>query len=546
MSKILQENMLNLLFCALLSALMLSLGIPNELFLFGSALFGIFALAPLYMALARARSFAAAGVTCGAQIACVHLFSSFWLANFKDFAIFTLGASTIAYFGLGVLIGWCLKAVMGSREDIRPFAFAACWVCWEWLKGTGFLGYPWGTLPLASLGLRRLVQIADTTGIWGISFLLALCSSATAEIIFFLLYKKINVLTLRGAFSHPAVRAALFAIALFALSFFYGLCRINALPAPEGSFAASIVQQNSDPWGSGGGAEETLRNIQSLTRSALQSWKDEGKEPDIIIWSESSLSSPFNTAQGRLYYRARPKGGTFFSFLEEAGTPIFTGSPFVADENGRRRHYNAAILIAPDGEIADWYGKIQLVPFAEYVPFSDNEFLAGLFEKIVGFSSGWTPGKKLTVFSFEAKTPDGGALQVPFTSPICFEDAFPAVTARLHRAGGKVLINITNDSWSRTASAEYQHFAVASFRVIELRCTMIRSTNGGYTVIILPTGEVAASLPLFEKAYLNAHVPVYPREETFYLKFGDWLAFLCAVFAACAVINALKLKKPKN
>ena len=535
--------MFYILFCALLSALMLSLGIPNELFLLGSSVFGIFALVPLYMALIRARTFAAAGIACGAQIACVHLFSSFWLANFKDFAIFTLGASTIAYFGLGVLIGWCLKTVLASRRDIRPFAFAACWVCWEWLKSTGFLGYPWGTLTMTSLGLKRLIQIADTTGIWGISFLFALASSATAELIFFLLYGKINALTLRKALACPAIRAAIFTAALFFLSFFYGLYRINALPAPEGSFAASIIQQNSDPWGRGSEPGDALRGIQRLTRASLAAWKNEGREPDIIIWSETSLARAFNTASGRLYYATQPAGDELFSFLEDTGIPLFTGSPYIATEDGKRRSYNAAILITPDGKIADWYGKIQLVPFAEYVPFTDNEFLAGLFEKIVGFSSGWTPGTRHTVFRIEAKSPDGGSLEVPFAAPICFEDAFPAVTARLHRAEAKVLINLTNDSWSMTASAEYQHFAVASFRSIELRTTMIRSTNGGYTVIILPTGEVAASLPLFESAYLNANVPVYPHTETFYARFGDWFALLCALFATAAVINALKLKR---
>ena len=542
MSKI-RENMsvFSLFFCSILSALMLSLGIPNELFLFGSSAFGIFALVPLYMALLRARSFAAAGLACGAQIACVHLFSSFWLANFKDFAIFTLGASTIAYFGLGVLIGWCLKTVLSSRQDIRPFAFAACWVCWEWLKSTGFLAYPWGTLSMTSLGLRRLIQIADTTGIWGITFLLALFSAVAAELILLIPIKR-KIISLRKALAFPAVRASIFAAALFALGFFYGLYRLNTLPAPEGSFAASIIQQNSDPWDDGGGTEKALRDIQRLTRESLAAWKEEGKEPDIIIWSETSLSRPFNTAQGRLYYGAQPEGDTFFSFLEEAGAPLFTGSPYIASEDGKRRNYNSAILITPDGSLADWYGKIQLVPFAEYVPFADNELLSSLFKKIVGFSSGWTPGKKLTVFSFEAKTPNG-PLNVPFVSPICFEDAFPAVTARLYKAGAKVLINITNDSWSMTASAEYQHFAVASFRAIELRCTMIRSTNGGYTAIILPSGEVQASLPLFEKAYLNANVPVYPNAKTFYTRFGDWLALLCALFAAAAVINALKPKK---
>ena len=540
----------SLFFSAVLSSFMLALGIPNELFSAGSALFGIFCLVPLYTALIYAKSFALSGLICGTQIACVHLFSSFWLANFKDFAIFTLGASTIAYFGLGVLIGWCLKTVLCSRKNLRPFAFAACWVCWEWLKSTGFLGYPWGTLSMTSLSMRRFIQIADTTGIWGISFLFALASAVAAELLLpenrWLLQGLPRALKaptqLRLLASSNCLRAALFAAALFALSVFYGFYALSKIPEPEGSFAASLIQQNSDPWGEDGDPDATLQDLQNLTRNALADWEELGKKPDIVIWSESSLPYAYNI--NRRYYSIRPAEDPFLSFLRETGVYLFTGSPFIETENGKRRSFNAAILIRPDdGEIEDWYGKIQLVPFAEYVPFSDNEFLAGLFERIVGFSSGWTPGKKRTVFTITAKGDGGTALEIPFTAPICFEDAFPAVTARLHKAGGKVLINLTNDSWSKTESAEYQHYAVASFRAIELRTTMIRSTNGGFTAIILPSGEILASLPLFERAFLNAEVPVYPAVKTFYIKFGDWFAGLCAIFAVAAVIDALRQKK---
>ncbi|TYT76798.1 hypothetical protein [Treponema phagedenis] len=41
----------------------------------------------------------------------------------------------------------------------------------------------------------------------------------------------------------------------------------------------------------------------------------------------------------------------------------------------------------------------------------------------------------------------------------------------------------------KTASAEYQHYAVAMYRTIELRTSMIRSTNSGYTVAINPYGK---------------------------------------------------------
>ena len=124
---------------------------------------------------------------------------------------------------------------------------------------------------------------------------------------------------------------------------------------------------------------------------------------------------------------------------------------------------------------------------------------------------------------------------VRFAAPICFEDAFPTLCADLHNQKSNILINLTNDSWSKTASAEYQHFAVAYFRAIELRTPLVRSTNGGYTCVVDPVGNITASLPLFTTDALSVSVPIYPYQPTFYAQWKDWLP---ALFLAIALITA--------
>ena len=143
-------------------------------------------------------------------------------------------------------------------------------------------------------------------------------------------------------------------------------------------------------------------------------------------------------------------------------------------------------------------------------------------QAIVGFSSGWTPGTLLTTFTIPNK--DGEP--VTFTTPICFEDAFPGVCRQLFLQGSELFINITNDSWSLTKSAEYQHFVISSFRAQEFRTTLVRSTNGGYTVVVDPVGNIIAELPLFESASIQVEVPIYEREITVYALLGDWLPYL--------------------
>ena len=104
-------------------------------------------------------------------------------------------------------------------------------------------------------------------------------------------------------------------------------------------------------------------------------------------------------------------------------------------------------------------------------------------------------------------------------------------------------MNITNDSWSKTQSAEYQHLAVAAYRAIEFRTTLARCTNSGVTTVISPSGKVISSLPLFEPAHLSVSIPVYGRQVTFASQFGDWLPHVLIVLIAAFLFFCVKSKK---
>ena len=104
-------------------------------------------------------------------------------------------------------------------------------------------------------------------------------------------------------------------------------------------------------------------------------------------------------------------------------------------------------------------------------------------------------------------------------------------------------MNITNDSWSKTQSAEYQHLAVAAYRAIEFRTTLARCTNSGVTTVISPSGKVISSLPLFEPAHLSVSIPVYGRQVTVASQFGDWLPYVLIVLIAAFLFFCAKSKK---
>ena len=514
----------------LLSALMLALALPNELHPYGQPLLGLFCLAPLFLALTLAPSFAHAsrlGLLFGALSAAL---SNYWLLFFDRFAAWTLGGVVLGYMGQQALLAPVLRGLSRLTPRWRPLLLAAGWALYEYLKSTGFLGYPWGLIAYPVHGVAPLVQFVDLTGVWGLSFLMALVNALVAE---WLLRRAGGAAARAGDLARAeAVRGAglpaltRFTLALVGLALLYGVWRLQAPIPYEKELRVLLVQPNADPWERGGVLAD-IRDCQDLTRRGLR----EGRaDPDLVVWGESSIRLPVVGNEG--FFERNPEGAPLLPFIRGSAGRLLSGAPLVVDW-GRGTAMNAALLFGPDGGVERFYGKQHPVPFAEALPFWRVPPVRRFLREVVGLESVWVPGDERTVFEVPLRS--GRTLR--FAAPLCFEDAFADLCRRFIREGAELWINLTNDSWSRTVSAETQHFVAARFRAIENRRVLIRSTNGGVTVVVGPKGEVLARLPLFQPGTLSVRVPVY-REAglTPYTAYGDWFPLLLAALLLAALL----------
>jgi apolipoprotein N-acyltransferase len=98
------------------------------------------------------------------------------------------------------------------------------------------------------------------------------------------------------------------------------------------------------------------------------------------------------------------------------------------------------------------------------------------------------------------------------------------------------LVNITNDSWYGDTHEPITHLALATFRSIETRRAMIRSTNTGISAIVDPVGRIAARTEQWERQTLVADVPVIRDDDaTLFLRIGNvlgWWALAVALWWA--------------
>jgi len=92
------------LLLAIFSAILSGISIPNEVFVYGLWPVGFVSLAPLYIALCRASSPRQAALAAGTFGALQHAITSYWLFFYKDFALWTIGATTVAYFSFMPLL----------------------------------------------------------------------------------------------------------------------------------------------------------------------------------------------------------------------------------------------------------------------------------------------------------------------------------------------------------------------------------------------------------------------------------------------------------
>jgi apolipoprotein N-acyltransferase len=192
------------------------------------------------------------------------------------------------------------------------------------------------------------------------------------------------------------------------------------------------------------------------------------------------------------------------------------------------KYYNSAVMVGPEGREIGQYDKIYLVPFGESVP-------APLQSIVPAFVGSFSYGTDFDLFPLgDAK---GGVM-------ICFESHFGQLSREYVRQGADVLIEMTNDGYLGPTPILRQHLANAVFRAVETNRPVLRVTNVGITAYINERGEVMDPAGSYQEAARTWKVVRSDGSHTFYVKYGDWFAWVCVV--ATLALFALGLMRNRK
>lgn len=396
---------------------------------------------------------------------------------------------------------WLLRWIQ-NRLGIKTVLFApALWVTLEYVRSFLLTGFPWASLGHSQYLNLPFIQIADITGVYGLSFMILLVNAT--------LYGMLQQWSTKRVSSREIAFTALLVLGVL----IYGYGRIAALRQEISSLPSlrvGVVQGNIDQsikWDASF-QKETLKIYEKLS---LRAGHD---KPDLIIWPETA--TPFFFQDATEYHPF------ILSIPKRTQASLLFGSPSYKIEKGKPIHYNSAYLVSPTGELVGKYDKLHLVPFGEYVPLGDLIPLGSLGEGIGNFK----PGDRIHLFSL----PQGR-----FGVVICFEIIFPDLCRRFVREGAQFLVTITNDAWFGRTSAPYQHFSIATFRAVENRVFIARAANTGVSGFIDPTGRIIETGGIFTEETLTETIRLSTR-KTFYTLYGDLFAWLSSAFTVAMIL----------
>ena len=453
----------------------------------------------------------------------------------------------------GALVVLCRRSPLGRQGALLLSPFL--WVAVE-LARARITGFPWDLLGITQVDQPLLTRLAPIAGVFGLSFVIAAVNAL------WLMRLQIR--------DRPWVRPAITATGV-AIIVIYAITALRLRPAPPPSGergTATLLQQNLEVGAAATGppqesetqllaqfsalSERPSPNLLNGTpelprthlvhRSVELTLRVPGGSPsrspaadpgaltpfertDVIIWPESPAPFEEQNAEFRQ---------AIATLAQTMSAPVIVGDiglDRTSDPADRRGYnlFNSASFVRPNGRFAGRYDKMHLVPFGEYVPFKRLFFFAGhLLDEVGTFAA----GTSRRTFG-------------PFGVFICYESIFGDELRDFPRLGASVLVNISNDGWYGDTSAPWQHLNMVRMRAIENHRWVLRATNTGVTAAIDPTGRVIVAAPRHLRTAIR--VPFfYEHDLTFYVRHGDWFAWLCTLVSLAVLAFSLARRTPRT
>ncbi len=383
-------------------------------------------------------------------------------------------------FGAGLFAWLCAD---WPKRRLATLWIPASWVAVELARASVVGGSPWCLLGHSQFSHPLLIQVADLTGVYGVSFVVASVSAAAA----------VALLCRQQRLGQLALTCAALTLTIaygwWSLRTAAPLATSPATP-PDSHFKVQAVHPAWPP-GLGEVPERRLADLLRLTSEVA------ADRSALLVWPENSLRFPMQEGTS-------PLGEELTRFVQDRRQYLLAGlHRYERGEEGTR-YYNSAALLAPEGSIVAVADKRILVPVAEarwrLLPSVEQPFDQGKPWEVIR-AGRWRLGILL-----------------------CFEAIFAEPARQLVAQGATLLVNPSNDELLTDGAAQFA--AMSVFRAVENHVPLVHVSTTGISHIVDDYGRIVDA---------EAHAPRvltasigHTRTAALYTSIGDVFAGVCA------------------
>ncbi len=351
------------------------------------------------------------------------------------------------------------------------FLFSILFGITEFIRGNILTGFPWNLIVYSLTNQIEILQVASIIGTYALNIF---CISLfTSPAIFILRKTKKEILVFIFFILSPIILYTTGTIKIKSFQKLDLLKNDYTIRAIGSKINLERFYGNTD----------TLAVIDEL----IQISEPNLNEKTLFLWPEGIIPNIDQSGLREFYFLFQEK------FNENHLLGIGINS--VNKEENEKKFYNSFSLYDHRLNLIDFYNKVNLVPFGEFLPMENILSSAGLKSLTNNYQS-FDSGNKRKIISI-----DQNDITLKILPLICYEIIYSGTI--FNNYNFDYIINISEDGWFGNSVGPHQHFSHSIFRAIESGKYLIRSANNGITAIINPTGKVEKKIPIGNSGYID-------------------------------------------
>ena len=414
---------------------------------------------------------------------------------------------------LGIFYGlaaYCF-IISNSKSVVSSFLiFALFFGVFEFIRGSILTGFPWNLIAYSFINHLEILSITSIIGTYG--FNLFCISLFTSPAIFILRETKKDV--------------AVCIVFLIMPFLFY----LHGSSYKETFNSSDIVsyEYKVRAIGSNISLDRYYSNIDpvSVINDLINISEPERDEKTIFVWPEGIL--PDISQEELVEFKGSFKNTFSKNHL------LIIGINNQKTNKQEISYFNSLTIYDHNLEVLNFYNKINLVPFGEFLPF-ENILKAFGLSVITNNYQSFSKGKDRKIL--EIKRDDFLLKILPL---ICYEIIYSGKISK--NSNFDLIVNISEDGWFGKSIGPKQHFAHSIFRSVESGKYLLRSANNGIAAIINPLGIIEQKVEFGKSGYVDFK-EAKKIKPTLFSKYGNKifiiliLLYIFLIFSFNRIIN---------